>query len=181
MSLQQKEGMEKTGMGGHQSAAMKNDEWLTPPAIVEALGPFDLDPCSPIVRPWPTADRHLTILDNGLISRWSGTVWLNPPYGKEADRWLARLAEHGNGIALIFARTETAMFFDQVWGKAAALLFIKGRLYFHYVDGRVASANSGAPSVLIAYGDECAERLRLCDIAGAFVDLRLSRQQSAAA
>lgn len=24
-----------------------NDEWLTPPEIVEALGPFDLDPCSP--------------------------------------------------------------------------------------------------------------------------------------
>lgn len=34
-------------LSSHQSARMKNDEWLTPPEIVRALGPFDLDPCSP--------------------------------------------------------------------------------------------------------------------------------------
>lgn len=31
------------------------DEWLTPPEIVQSLGSFDLDPCSPIARPWPFA------------------------------------------------------------------------------------------------------------------------------
>lgn len=35
-------------------------EWLTPRNIVDALGPFDLDPCAPIVRPWPTAVQHYT-------------------------------------------------------------------------------------------------------------------------
>ena len=39
------------------------DEWLTPPYVIEALGSFDLDPCSPIKRPWPTAKEHYTILD----------------------------------------------------------------------------------------------------------------------
>lgn len=38
------------GMGSHQSATMTKDEWLTPPSILMALGQFDLDPCSPIVR-----------------------------------------------------------------------------------------------------------------------------------
>ena len=80
------------------------DEWLTPPEIIHALGCFDLDPCAPVVRPWPTATRHYTIEDNGLVQPWDGRIWCNPPYGTETGRWLARMAEHGNGIALIFAR-----------------------------------------------------------------------------
>ncbi len=40
---------------------------------------------------------------------------LNPPYGEQTERWLAKLAKHGNGIALVYARTETKMFFDSVW------------------------------------------------------------------
>ncbi|OQA30562.1 MAG: DNA N-6-adenine-methyltransferase (Dam) [Betaproteobacteria bacterium ADurb.Bin341] len=160
------------GMGGHQSARMKNDEWLTPPAIIEKLGTFDLDPCSPIKRPWSTASNHFTVEDDGLSRKWFGRVWMNPPYGAEAARWMERMADHGQGIALIFARTETSMFFDWVWPKASALLFIKGRLHFHYVDGRRADANSGAPSVLISYGEQDVITLSKCGIPGAFVDLR---------
>ena len=37
-----------------------NDEWLTPPDIIKALGEFDLDPSSPINRPWETAKKHYT-------------------------------------------------------------------------------------------------------------------------
>lgn len=140
-------------MGGHQSAAMLKDEWLTPPSILSALGEFDLDPCSPINRPWDTAKHHYNINDSGLHHPWNGRVWCNPPYGLEAAQWLDRLAQHGNGIALIFARTETRMFFDHVWRRADAVLFIEGRLHFHHVDGTRAKANSGAPSCLVAYGE----------------------------
>lgn len=156
-------------IGGHQSAKMKNDEWLTPPSILHALGAFDLDPCAPINRPWETAGHHFTALDDGLSKPWSGRVWLNPPYGLEASKWLKRLSDHGNGIALIFARTETEMFFEHVWNAATALLFIKGRLHFHYVDGRRAAANSGAPSVLVAYGQENGEALWQSGIEGRLV------------
>ncbi len=159
------------GMGNHQSAKRLKDEWLTPPGILEALGKFDLDPCAPIDRPWETAKNHYTILDDGLNQGWQGRVWCNPPYGREADKWLARLADHGNGIALIFARTETRMFFSQVWPKAQAVLFIEGRLHFHHVDGSRAAANAGAPSVLIAYGDANAATLKNCGIAGQFIAL----------
>lgn len=160
------------GMGGHQSARMLKDEWLTPPAIIEGLGKFDLDPCSPIARPWDTAARHYTIEDDGLVQAWSGRVWLNPPYGTEAAKWLDRLAAHGDGIALIFARTETKMFFEQVWRKADAVLFFEGRLFFHHVDGRQAAANAGAPSVLVAYGKNNAESLRNVEYWGQFISLR---------
>ncbi len=160
------------GMGGHQSHAMLKDEWLTPPAILAHLGPFDLDPCSPVTRPWSTAARHLTVIDDGLAHPWVGRVWCNPPYGAEAVKWLARLADHGDGVALIFARTETSAWIKQVWGRADAVLFIYGRLHFHHVDGTKAAANSGAPSALVAYGKRNAACLRACGIPGAFVPLR---------
>lgn len=159
-------------IGGHHSPVMQKDEWLTPPFILEALGPFDLDPCAPERPPWKTAARSFSRRDDGLAQEWTGRVWMNPPYGKHTGTWLSRLAEHGDGIALVFARTETAMFFDQAWGEADAMLFIRGRLHFHHVDGTRASANSGAPSVLLAYGDRNVEALLESGIPGALVDLR---------
>jgi len=161
----------RKGIGSHQSANMKKDEWLTPPEIIKALGEFTLDPCAPIVRPWEMANKHLTTEDDGLKQPWEGRVWCNPPYGLEAAKWLNKLSEHGNGIALIFARTETKMFFEYVWKRATAVLFIEGRLYFHHVDGSKARANAGAPSVLIAYGDNNAETLKNCAIKGKFIAL----------
>ena len=160
------------GMGGHQSAAMMKDEWLTPPHILKALAAFDLDPCAPISRPWDMAFQHFTILDDGLSRAWRGRVWLNPPYGLLAGRWLERLADHGDGVALIFARTETEMFFTQVWEKADALLFLRGRLFFCDTTGTPAKANAGAPSVLIAYGACNAACLEHCGLGGHFVRLK---------
>ena len=159
-------------IGGHHSARMGNDEWLTPPEILNALGPFDLDPCSPIERPWPTAARHFTALDRGLSREWFGSVWCNPPYGREAGKWLARCAEHGDAVALVFARTETRDWAEHVWGKATAVLFLFGRLHFHYVDGTRAKANSGAPSALIAYGHDAARRLANCGLHGKLIGLQ---------
>ena len=150
---------------------MINDEWLTPPEIIEELGPFDLDPCSPVGRPWATARKHFTVRDNGLVQPWEGRVWLNPPYGSHLARWLSKLADHGDGIALVFARTETAAFFSEVWGRADALRFIKGRLHFHHVDGTRARANGGAPSVLVAYGETNAEAIANCKIPGRYIAL----------
>lgn len=162
-----------TGIGGHQRAYRgEKDEWLTPPEVIRALGTFDLDPCAPVVRPWDMALAHFTTEDDGLAKRWAGRVWLNPPYGPETGKWLKRLADHGDGIALTFARTETVMFFDQVWDRADALLFLRGRLHFYHSDGTRAQHNSGAPSVLVAYGRKNADRLLASSLDGKFVRLK---------
>lgn len=161
----------RRSIGSHQSTRMGKDEWLTPPWLLARLGAFDLDPCAPIVRPWETAARHYTAHDNGLAQPWAGRVWMNPPYGLEAARWLRRLADHGNGLALVFARTETEMFFSQVWPRADALLFLRGRLAFHHVSGTKASHTAGAPSVLVAYGQRNAECLRAAADLGVYVPL----------
>src|SRR5579864_8496494 len=83
------------------------DDWITPQHIINRLGPFDLDPCACKPQPWPTAKRMLTMDQNGLSVMWGGFVFCNPPYGRATEVWLKRMAQHGNGIALIFARTET--------------------------------------------------------------------------
>jgi hypothetical protein len=165
----------RNGIGSHHSALSKTDEWLTPPEIIQALGPFELDPCAPELRPWPTAHVHFTKIDDGMARQWIGRVWCNPPYGAQTAIWIRKLSEHGNGIALIFARTETDCWHRYVWPRATALVFLRGRINFHHVTGQRANKNSGAPSALIAYGGENAEALLFAcktSIPGHFVALR---------
>lgn len=167
-------------IGGHHSAAAGSTTWLTPPHVLDALGTweaFDLDPCAaPNPRPWPTAWRMTSEDDgDGLAMEWDGRVWGNFPYGGEVGDWLAKLATHDRGTALIFARTETEFFQRQVWQRASGLLFLSGRLFFHHADGTRAKHNSGAPSVLCAYGREDMDILAGCALSGAFVPLKLAR------
>ncbi len=164
-------------MGSHHSARSQTTEWLTPPEIIQKLGPFDLDPCSPTKRPWDTARRHYTVKDAGLRRAWHGRVWLNPPYGLGAAKWMDRLSSHGNGIAMLFARTETRLFFEYVWPKASGILFVQGRLHFYTPDGTRARRNSGAPSVLVAYdraGSQNRDALRISGL-GAYIELSKGR------
>lgn len=165
------------GMGGHQNPVFLKDEWLTPPEIIAALGgfeSFDLDPCAPLKRPWPMARQHYTIVDDGLSKPWYGRLWFNPPYGGPniVGPWMRRMVQHGIGTALIFARTETDLFFETVWKRATAVLFLRGRLFFHHADGRRAKHNAGAPSVLVAYGENDARILRDSGINGKFITLK---------
>jgi hypothetical protein len=133
--------------------SQSKDEWLTPPEIIRALGSFDLDPCAPIKRPSEMAARHFTLDDNGLQHPWNGRVWLNPPYGKETFKWIARLAEHKSGVALIFARTDTEGFHQHIFHKAHSMFFFEGRLRFYHVDGTRGDTHN-APSYLISYSEE---------------------------
>jgi hypothetical protein len=80
-------------------------------------------------------------------------VWLNPPYSKNA-LFMERMAKHKNGMALVFARTETKWFQQWVFPYADSILFFNKRLRFCYPDGTEAKGNAGAPSVLIAYTEE---------------------------
>lgn len=165
-----------SAIGGHHSHRAGTETWLTPPDIIAALGPFDLDPCAaPSPRPWPTAAKHIELPEDGLTAQWSGFVWCNPPYGRAVAAWLARMNEHGDGLALIFARTETEAFFQQVWRGATAtgVLFIEARLHFHFPDGRRAPANSGGPSALVAYGDRALARLAEGRVPGALTTWRV--------
>ena len=147
------------------------DEWLTPPELITALGVFDLDPCASMNRPWDTALNHFTIKDNGLITQWFGRVYCNPPYGNETGKWLQKMANHGNGIILIFARTETNNFFKYIWNTASSIYFLKGRLRFYHSNGIQANNSAGAPSCLVSYGVNDAIVLKNLSIKGKWLPI----------
>jgi DNA N-6-adenine-methyltransferase (Dam) len=155
----------------HTRGAHTTDSWITPKWLIDRIGPFDLDPCQCDPQPWPCAATGYT--ENGLLLPWHGLVWCNPPYGKAMKAWLNKLALHGNGIALVFARTETEAFFGHVWPYASALMFLQGRLTFAYPDGSLPrnGANSGGPSVLIGYGEEARRRLHANADLGAVIEI----------
>lgn len=154
------------GIGGHQSANMRTDEWYTPREIIMQLGEFDLDPCAPAKRPWDTAKHYFTREDNGLVQEWFGRVWLNPPYGKTIEQWMKKMMEHNVGTALIFARTETQFFQRYIFPVADSILFMEGRVTFCNSAGMKARFDGGAPSVLIAYGEYDSDVLSTCGIKG---------------
>lgn len=159
-------------MKAHQRAIGKNDTWLTPPEIFNALGYFDVDPCGAelpkgATLPWPMAGVNVSPPVDGLHDNWwmpilghKPRIWCNPPFNRnERPKWMKKMSDHGNGIMLIPAATETKAFFDYVWAKADAVCFVKGRPHFHRIDGSRAKANCGCSIALVAYGKTNAEIL----------------------
>lgn len=142
----------------------ENDEWYTPSWVFDALGvTFDLDPCSLGVPPSTVpAVKHMAKADNGLDHDWHGNVWLNPPFSSKR-LWYERLIEHGQGIALMPAKTETHDL-QTYMGASDALLFVKGRIYFER-GSRPGANRKGKTTtppfgiVLCAYGQEMADAL----------------------
>lgn len=165
---------------GHESRKNKTEVWITPPWIFDMLGlEFDLDPATEEGGiPHIPAKKTFSEKDNGLAQEWEGLVWLNPPYGSKTPDWLAKMHQHRNGIALVFARPDTTWFHAYA-AKADSLLFLKGRIAF--IDWRETtmkredSEPAGAGSLLIGWGQEASAALRRLYREGLFVDLELSR------
>lgn len=152
-----------------ESSAAATDEWYTPKEIIDSLGKFDLDPCAPISPLWQTAKIMYNKSDDGLTKEWSGRVWLNPPYSKPLMwQFVEKLAEHGNGIALLFNRSDSHKFQDIIFAKATGMMFLRNRIKFFRPDG-TRGDSPGCGSILIAFGEENAEVLRTCDLTGKYV------------
>jgi hypothetical protein len=171
----------RPSMSGHQRPHRgASDSWLTPPEILRAVadagGWWDLDPAAAVEHPtWTGAARWFTAEDDGLSQEWKGYVWCNPPFGPQTGVWLERMADHGNGVALCAARTETRWFVRSVWGRAQAVLFLHGRPHFYRPPSpgggapSRADANSGAPICLVAYGSRAVRALAGAALEGTLV------------
>lgn len=151
--------------GTGNSSAHHN--WNTPPELLDALYRaglgFDLDPCSPTKdrrRAPVKAKAHYVEDDDALDLVWHGRVFVNPPYGRDIIRWIAKAhrsvvdRDATFVLALVPARTETKWWHEHVADHAHVFL-LRGRLAFG--DG----ANSAPfPSALVLWGDRLiAERV----------------------
>jgi len=135
---------------------MDNNEWYTPPEIIQSLGEFDLDPATSFeaYRINRSAKDYFTLVEDGLKQVWHGRVWLNPPYSNPLKQnFLKKMAEHDNGIALVFSTIEAQWFHDIVFPYAKAVKFLYNRIRFYRPDGTRGIAPRNG-SMLIAYGEE---------------------------
>lgn len=159
----------------HESSVNESVEWYTPPSIFQALAiTFDVDPCHPEGErlPWVPAATTYNRQDDGLSKNWTGKrVWLNPPYGRDIDVWMRRMAANNNGIALVFGRTDTR-WFQQAGATAHGICFIAGRVTFVDRTGK-GDRPAPAPSILLAWSADCAEALLRCGLGPVYLQSRL--------
>ncbi|KKN02999.1 hypothetical protein LCGC14_1112090 [marine sediment metagenome] len=159
----------------------KKTEYETPRDLFDRLWDdwdgFDLDPCcqrwqytaakvlgsggqifippnapDPMLPPLPVHDPHIERVHRGGLDRpWYGKVFMNPPYGREIGKWLAKAVhevEENRAIvvALLPAKTGPKWWQEYVMtegdefgilGEADHVQFLPGRLKF---EGEKASA-----------------------------------------
>lgn len=174
------EDRDRVGLGYVEKRLMKtnvnqqasSDEWYTPRWIIEKLGPFDTDPCSPVTPPYKIAPISYNKEQDGLSHEWQGVVWMNPPYSRVLlRRFCERMASHGNGIALLVNRQDNLLWQEVIFPSARSMLFMRHRVKFLRPDGTTGSPFFG--SCLVAWGDTCDRRLRQSDIEGKYVVLNV--------
>lgn len=114
-------------------------EWETPVCFFRRaarLYRLTLDVCATPAN--AKCPRFYTPADDGLARDWAadaagGAAWMNPPYGREILKWVAKAdAEARKGtpvVALLPARTDTRWWHRWV-APSALVRFVRGRLTF---------------------------------------------------
>lgn len=123
------------------------DLWSTPQGFFDKLNDefhFDLDVCA--IPENAKCEKFYTPEQDGLKHPWEGTVWCNPPYGREIGKWVKKAAESNCTVVMLLpARTDTRWFHEYIYGRAE-IRFIRGRLKF-------GNAHNSAPfpSMVVIY------------------------------
>jgi len=143
------------------SASGGSEHWYTPLPHIEAarsvLGGIDLDPASSdIANRTVRAGRYYTERHDGLRQEWAGRVWMNPPYGEPAGRFVAKLAEHlddgtvSAAVVLVSLHAMSAGWFRPLF--KGILCVTSGRLKFTDEEGNAGSPTFG--SVFTYFGPD---------------------------
>ena len=111
----------------------ESDMWETPNGLFDSLNGefrFTLDVCA--IPENAKCIKFFSPEDDGLVQCWQGSVWMNPPYGREIGKWVRKAWESGrNGtvvVCLVPARTDTAWWHDYIM--QGEVRFLRGRLKF---------------------------------------------------
>ena len=136
-----------------------SDEWYTPIEFINVLGVFHTDPAAPMAPKFRTADIMYNKEDDGLSKEWFGRVWLNPPYSSPLiQQFMAKMADHGRGIALVMPKFGSVMFREYVYPKCDGIYILEKRIRF-YDHNWVQQKSPVSTHILIAYGEENVEAI----------------------
>ena len=128
-------------------------EWETPQDFFDewdAKFHFDLNCCATDEN--AKCARYFTKEDDAFKQKWTGRVWMNPPYGRDIGLWMRKAYESvldGDAeavVCLVPSRTDTKWFHE--YAMRGELHFVRGRLKF----GGSGSKNSAPfPSVVVVF------------------------------
>jgi len=110
------------------------DLWETPLDLFQELDAefgFTLDVCA-----LPTnakCRKFFSPAEDSLKQRWTGTCWMNPPYGRNIGSWVRKAWESSRDgatvVCLLPARTDTKWWHEYV-AHASEIRYVRGRLRF---------------------------------------------------
>ena len=160
-------GLLKLAGAGHVSQSTGENEWYTPIEYISAardvMGCIDLDPASSkVAQKTVKAKQFFTIAEDGLLKKWKGRVWLNPPYAKGLiERFCETLISQlvsgdvTQAICLVNNATETK-WFQAASQHASAMCFPSGRIKFNDKNGTPANSPLQGQAFLY-FGDSSTE------------------------
>lgn len=150
------------------------DHWCTTKWLADALGGFDLDPCSnerghirarqfvqreEVVRVNPLASGRVdlraacllerqcaTVQGDGLATEWRGSVFCNPPYSSVLP-WARKLAAHEGPWVALLKLDPTTKWWRELMVATPTVAPFRKRLAFENGKGSTMTANF--PSVLV--------------------------------
>lgn len=137
----------------------RTDLWTTPQDLFDELNTefaFTLDVCADPEN--AKCSVYFTPEIDGLSQRWTGSCWMNPPYGKTIRRWVRKAHESAAAgatvVCLLPARTDTSWWHDFVT-KADEVRFVRGRVRFGTAD-----AGAPFPSAIVIFRGKLAAGMR---------------------
>ena len=115
----------------------KSCEWETPQDLFDELDKefhFSIDVCATPKN--AKCSRYYTAEQDGLTQPWKGTIWCNPPYGRQIGSWVRRglfASVAGNLVVMLLpARTDTRWFHEYIYRRNnVEIRFLRGRLHFN--------------------------------------------------
>jgi phage N-6-adenine-methyltransferase len=110
------------------------EDWETPPEFFAALDAefgFTLDVCATPAN--AKCARFFTPADDGLAQDWGRNVcWMNPPFGAEIPRWMAKAWDAATlgatVVSLVPARVDTRWWHE--YAERGEYRFVRGRIRF---------------------------------------------------
>ncbi len=108
-------------------------EWETPQALFATLHAefcFTLDVCATAGN--AKCPSFFPLKDDGLAQPWTGTCWMNPPYGPTIGAWMKKAYESAQQgatvVCLVPSRTDTKWWHE--YAQHGEVRFLSGRLTF---------------------------------------------------
>ena len=148
---------------------MASIEWETPQEFFAELDKefhFTLDPCA--TKENAKCDHYITKGFNGLSIDWSEyseSVFMNPPYNKDIDKWMKKAYEESqNGITvvcLIQGRSTDTKWWHSYVMRASEIRYIKDRLHFG-INKNFKRANIS--SIVVIFKPYCQGPPKICSI-----------------